>query len=116
MAWSTSTRGEIWPVRTSSAVAVASRSLSCMAWSISTRSPRSGARTGINRSMDGMLAGRLALVTVGGRGIGAAIARALAKAGARVVVCGRTKAALDTVARDIGGVALRVDLTDRRAT
>ncbi|HMG20856.1 MAG TPA: SDR family NAD(P)-dependent oxidoreductase, partial [Kofleriaceae bacterium] len=54
--------------------------------------------------MDPFLAGKLALVTGGGRGIGAAIARALAAAGARVVVCGRTKPELDTVAREIGGV------------
>jgi NAD(P)-dependent dehydrogenase (short-subunit alcohol dehydrogenase family) len=66
--------------------------------------------------MDGILAGKLALVTGGGRGIGASIARALAGAGARVVVCGRTKATLDAVAREIGGVALRLDLTDRAAT
>ncbi len=66
--------------------------------------------------MDGFLAGKLALVTGGGRGIGAAIARALAAEGARVVVCGRTKAALDGVAREIGGVALRLDLTDRAQT
>jgi len=66
--------------------------------------------------MDGILAGKLALVTGGGRGIGAAIARALASAGARVVVCGRTKPELDTVAREIGGVAMRLDLTNRRET
>jgi 3-hydroxybutyrate dehydrogenase len=66
--------------------------------------------------MDGILAGKLALVTGGGRGIGAAIARVLATAGARVVVCGRTQAELDTVAREIGGVALRLDLTDRHET
>jgi 3-hydroxybutyrate dehydrogenase len=66
--------------------------------------------------MDGILAGKLALVTGGGRGIGAAIARVLATAGARVVVCGRTQAELDTVAREIGGVALRLDLTDRHDT
>jgi NAD(P)-dependent dehydrogenase (short-subunit alcohol dehydrogenase family) len=66
--------------------------------------------------MDGILAGKLALVTGGGRGIGAAIARALASAGARVVVCGRTKPALDVIAREIGGVALRLDLSDRAAT
>ena len=66
--------------------------------------------------MDGILAGKLALVTGGGRGIGAAIARALASAGARVVVCGRTKPELDVVAREIGGVAMRLDLTNRRDT
>jgi NAD(P)-dependent dehydrogenase (short-subunit alcohol dehydrogenase family) len=66
--------------------------------------------------MDGILAGKLALVTGGSRGIGAAIARALAAAGARVVVCGRTKADLDAVAREIGGIALRLDLTDRAHT
>lgn len=66
--------------------------------------------------MDPILAGKLALVTGGGRGIGAAIARGLAKAGARVVVCGRDQAALDVVAKEIGGVALRLDLTDRAQT
>jgi NAD(P)-dependent dehydrogenase (short-subunit alcohol dehydrogenase family) len=66
--------------------------------------------------MDGILAGKLALVTGGGRGIGASIARALATAGARVVVCGRNKPDLDAVAREIGGVALRLDLTDRAHT
>jgi NAD(P)-dependent dehydrogenase (short-subunit alcohol dehydrogenase family) len=66
--------------------------------------------------MDGILAGRLALVTGGGRGIGAAIARTLAGAGARVVVCGRNKPDLDVIAREIAGVAIRLDLTDRAAT
>src|SRR6185503_21364586 len=66
--------------------------------------------------MKELLAGKLALVTGGGRGIGAAIARVLATAGARVVVCGRNKVDLDAVAREIGGVALQLDLTDRRAT
>lgn len=64
----------------------------------------------------GLLAGRLALVTGGGRGIGAAIARALAAAGARVVVCGRNKVDLDLIAKEIGGVAIQVDLCDRVAT
>jgi NAD(P)-dependent dehydrogenase (short-subunit alcohol dehydrogenase family) len=63
-----------------------------------------------------ILEGKLALVTGGGRGIGAAIARGLAGAGARVVVCGRSKPDLDVVAKEIGGVAVRVDLTDRAAT
>jgi NAD(P)-dependent dehydrogenase (short-subunit alcohol dehydrogenase family) len=66
--------------------------------------------------MDGFLAGKLALITGGGRGIGASIARALASAGARVVVCGRTKPDLDTVAHETGGMALVLDLLDRKRT
>jgi NAD(P)-dependent dehydrogenase (short-subunit alcohol dehydrogenase family) len=62
-----------------------------------------------------ILEGKLALVTGGGRGIGAAIARALAGAGARVVVCGRSKADLDAIAKEISGVALQVDLLERAA-
>jgi 3-hydroxybutyrate dehydrogenase len=65
--------------------------------------------------MTRILEGKLALVTGGGRGIGAAISRALAGAGARVVVCGRNKQELDAIAKEIGGVAVRVDLTDRKA-
>jgi 3-hydroxybutyrate dehydrogenase len=61
------------------------------------------------------LAGKLALVTGGGRGIGAACARALATAGARVVVTGRTQADLETVAAEIGGTALVCDIADRAA-
>ena len=66
--------------------------------------------------MDGILAGKRALVTGGGRGIGAAIARAFAAAGARVVVCGRNKTDLDAIAREIGGIALQLDLLDRAST
>jgi 3-hydroxybutyrate dehydrogenase len=66
--------------------------------------------------MEQMLAGKLALVTGGGRGIGAAIARKLAGAGARVMVCGRTWPALDALATEIGGVAIHCDLSDRTAT
>ena len=43
-------------------------------------------------STAGRLAGQVAVVTGGGRGIGAAIARGLAELGASVVVCGRTAA------------------------
>jgi 3-hydroxybutyrate dehydrogenase len=62
------------------------------------------------------LAGKLALVTGGGRGIGAACARGLARAGAKVVVCGRGAADLEAIAKDIGGAALVADLGDRAAT
>jgi NAD(P)-dependent dehydrogenase (short-subunit alcohol dehydrogenase family) len=62
------------------------------------------------------LAGKLALVTGGGRGIGAACARALADAGAQVVVCGRTREALDDIARATGGTAVSCDLGDRADT
>jgi NAD(P)-dependent dehydrogenase (short-subunit alcohol dehydrogenase family) len=62
------------------------------------------------------LAGKLALVTGGGRGIGAACARSLAAAGARVVVCGRSQADLDGVAKEIDGVAIVCDIADRGAT
>jgi NAD(P)-dependent dehydrogenase (short-subunit alcohol dehydrogenase family) len=59
------------------------------------------------------LTGKRALVTGGGRGIGAACARELAAAGARVVVCGRSVADLQAVAESIKGEAMVVDLLDR---
>ena len=58
------------------------------------------------------LAGRLALVTGGSRGIGRAIAVELARAGAEVVVGYRTGAAeAEQVAKEIGGRALQADLS-----
>ena len=56
----------------------------------------------------GQVAGKVALVTGGGSGIGAGIARLLAQHGAAVVVVGRTQAKLDAVCADIvaaGGLA-----------
>jgi NAD(P)-dependent dehydrogenase (short-subunit alcohol dehydrogenase family) len=47
------------------------------------------------------LSGTIAVVTGGGQGIGAAIARALAAAGARVVISGRHEDTLKTVAGEI---------------
>ena len=50
---------------------------------------------------DSPLGGQVAVITGGGRGIGAAIARALAGLGATAVLCGRTRAGLDSTARTI---------------
>jgi NAD(P)-dependent dehydrogenase (short-subunit alcohol dehydrogenase family) len=60
------------------------------------------------------LAGKHALVTGGGRGIGAAIAGALAAAGARVTLLGRTTAELEETASALPGDARAVtaDVTD----
>jgi NAD(P)-dependent dehydrogenase (short-subunit alcohol dehydrogenase family) len=49
----------------------------------------------------GNLSGRIAVVTGGGRGIGAAAARAFAAAGARVALVSRTRGELESVARAI---------------
>lgn len=54
-----------------------------------------------------------AVVTGGGTGIGAAIARRLAESGARVTVIGRRRDPLDRVAAEIGGQAVAADVTDR---
>jgi 3-oxoacyl-[acyl-carrier protein] reductase len=61
------------------------------------------------------LTGQIALVTGGGRGIGAGIARELTDAGARVAVAARTQSQVEAVADEIGGLALEVDVTDREA-
>jgi 3-oxoacyl-[acyl-carrier protein] reductase len=61
------------------------------------------------------LDGQVALVTGGGRGIGAGIARELAAAGSRVAVAARTKSQLEAVAREVDGLALELDVTDRDA-
>lgn len=59
-----------------------------------------------------MNSGEVALVTGGGRGIGAGIARELAGAGMRVAVAARTRAQVEQVAGEIGGLALEVDVSD----
>lgn len=59
------------------------------------------------------LAGAHAVVTGGGTGIGAAIARALAGSGARVTVMGRRAEKLQAVAAETGAATAVADLTDR---
>jgi 3-oxoacyl-[acyl-carrier protein] reductase len=55
----------------------------------------------------------IALVTGGGRGIGAGIARELASAGMRVAVTARSADQVNAVADEIGGLALVGDVTRR---
>jgi NAD(P)-dependent dehydrogenase (short-subunit alcohol dehydrogenase family) len=60
----------------------------------------------------GALAGRHALITGGGTGIGAAIARALTGAGASISIIGRRRAPLDEVAAGLeNAVAIAADVT-----
>jgi NADP-dependent 3-hydroxy acid dehydrogenase YdfG len=58
------------------------------------------------------LAGQTALVTGASRGIGEAVARELARLGARVGVAARSEARLQSLAGELGGWALPGDLTD----
>ncbi len=53
----------------------------------------------------------VALVTGGGRGIGASIARELTKAGMRVAVTARTREQAEAVAAEVGGLALTGDVS-----
>lgn len=58
------------------------------------------------------LTGRVALVTGGAQGLGEGMARALAAAGAKVVVADLQDEAGQAVADSIGGVFVHVDVTD----
>jgi 3-oxoacyl-[acyl-carrier protein] reductase len=65
------------------------------------------------------LAGKVAVVTGGGRGIGRAVAITLSGAGADVCVVARTRSQVDAVAAEILGggrrsLAIAADLTDQR--
>ena len=57
----------------------------------------------------------LALVTGGGRGIGANIARRLAEDGWDVIVAARTLEQVEAVADEVDGRAVALDVTDREA-
>ena len=56
------------------------------------------------------LSGRVAVVTGGNGGIGLGMARGLAAAGAKVVVAGRNAQKSAAAAKEIGGVAIEVDV------
>ena len=65
---------------------------------------RPGVNTEVN-TKDHPLRGQTAVVTGGGRGIGAAIARKLASFGAHVFACGRTQSHLDQTVQSIHSAA-----------
>ena len=58
------------------------------------------------------LKGKVAFVPGGYGGIGEAVCRALAKAGAKVIVAGRDAAKAARLAKSIRGIALRMDVRD----
>ena len=58
------------------------------------------------------LEGKVALVTGGGTGIGAAVARRFVAEGASVVLMGRRAELIETVAAEVGGLAFSGDAGD----
>ena len=66
----------------------------------------------LGKAMEKPLQRHIALVTGGGSGIGAATVRALARAGAELVVLDRDKDLAAEVARSVGGLAIGCDVTD----
>jgi len=74
-----------------------------------------GAREAIRRARAIELAGRVAVVTGGSRGLGFAIARELRSQGAHVVICARGAEQLERAREKLGAdvVAVRCDVADR---
>ncbi len=58
------------------------------------------------------LDGKVAVVTGGNRGLGQAFARALGEAGARVAIAARDEARSESVAGELGALAVTTDVTD----
>ena len=65
----------------------------------------------VENSQTGEFAGKVAVVTGGGTGIGKSIAKALSDAGASVVVSGRRREVLEDVAAEIGGMPVVCNVT-----
>lgn len=65
--------------------------------------------------MQNTLDGRVAVITGGSRGLGRAMAVALANAGAHIALVGRDRAALEESARLSGGMAFQADVTDENS-
>ncbi|MEO6565690.1 MAG: SDR family oxidoreductase [Casimicrobiaceae bacterium] len=63
-------------------------------------------------SADTTLAGKFALVTGGGSGIGEVIARAFIAAGAKVAISGRNAERLEMAAKALGATAIPADVAD----
>src|SRR5437764_11721156 len=64
------------------------------------------------QAVPGMLDNKVAIVTGGGRGIGARYCRGLAAEGARVVVADIEAGGAERVANEVDGLACRVDVAD----
>ncbi len=83
--------------------------------------PRRISETAIIRVMEGNShTGRVALVTGGGRGIGAATAKLLARDGAAVAVTARSEVEISSVAEEISAsegraIPIRLDVTDEQS-
>ena len=71
---------------------------------------------GVSRGDEAPLTGRVAIVTGASRGIGAAIARRLAEDGLRVALVARSGEAIESLARELGGIAVIADVTTKGAS
>ena len=62
------------------------------------------------------LAGKVALITGGSRGIGKAIAKEFADNGASIVISSKDKTKLDKTASEFDAFVIQADIRDRKST